>query len=41
MSDDYDDKHFALVLAAVAAGLGATEAIDKATRILQLLGHTK
>lgn len=38
---NYEDKHFALVLAAVASGLGATEAIDKATRILQQLGYTK
>lgn len=38
---DYDEKRFALILAAVAAGLGAPEAVDKADRILNLLGMHK
>jgi hypothetical protein len=38
---DYDEKLFALVLAAVASGLATPEAIDKATQIMKLLGHKK
>jgi hypothetical protein len=41
MSDSYDDKHFALILAAVAAGLSVSDSIDRATRIMQLLGYIK
>jgi hypothetical protein len=38
---DYDEKLFALVLAAVASGLASPEAITKATRLMELLGHKK
>jgi len=41
MNDDYEDRHFALVLAAIAAGLGAEEAIHKATQTMKLLGYIK
>lgn len=41
MSDDYEDRHFSLVLAAISAGLSAEDAIDRATRAMQLLGFTK
>lgn len=41
MSDDYEDRHFALVLAAVAAGRTAEEAVALATGTMKLLGYTK
>ena len=41
MSDDYEDRHFALVLAAVSAGRAAEEAVAFATETMKLLGYPK